>query len=51
MHHWFVIIYAEKYLSICCNPLFIHNISLPNQYTAANSDFPAKGLSVAMMSL
>ena len=32
----------KKYLSICRNPLFIHNISLPNQYTSANSDFPAK---------
>ena len=31
----------KKYLSICRNPLFIHNISLPNQYTSANSDFPA----------
>ena len=31
----------KKYLSICRNPLFIHNISLPNQYASANSDFPA----------
>ena len=32
----------KKYLSICLNPpFFIHNISLPNQYTSANSDFPA----------
>ena len=34
----------KKYLSICRNPLFIHNISLPNQYTSANSDFPAMSL-------